>query len=42
MNLKRGDVVAVLAARVSEFAHKSINASEDTKVFMDPDIERST
>lgn len=41
MTIRRGEVVAVLSARVSEFAHKSINASEDTKVFMEPDIERA-
>ena len=32
-----GKVLAILAARVSDFSHKSLNASEDSRVFVDPE-----
>ena len=32
-----GSVLAILAARVSDFSHKSLNASEDSRVFVNPE-----
>ena len=29
--------MAILQARVSDFSHKSLNASEDTQMFMEPE-----
>ena len=31
-----GKVVAVMAARASDFSHKSLNASEDSRVYVEP------
>ena len=37
----RGKVMVCMQGRVSDFSHKSINASEDSKLYINPDIERT-
>lgn len=40
-NFNVSSVVAVKHAKVSDFAHKSLNANEESHIFIDPDLERS-
>lgn len=40
LDTAEGEVLAILAARVSDFSNKSLNSSEDSKVVVNPDIDR--
>ena len=37
-----GSVIAIVKARVSDYYHKSLNANEDSKVFLNPSMAENS